>query len=178
MKLPEIEWERYKGLITQLGLVVLFAVAVYVILINPMLGDLKSRKAEYEGLDNEISEMYRIIKSVGQIRTNKVLLTEGEASQAMDDLTKHGRKVGVDFLSINTGNVQHKAGTKYSILPIKLKVEGTYEQVGMFLGSLDDLDRGLVKVQSFSITRDDTKPTKVVALLELDIYLSSRKFRK
>ena len=57
---------------------------------------------------------------------------------------------------------------------MEIKAKSTYEQLGTFLGSLDDLEKGLVKVKSFVIVPDGKDPAKLTANLVVDIYLSGK----
>ena len=62
--------------------------------------------------------------------------------------------------------------TGYKILPVEMKIESTHEQLAAFLGSVDDLEKGLIRVVSFEIVPDQTDPTKCITDLTVHMYFS------
>jgi len=56
-----------------------------------------------------------------------------------------------------------------------MEIESTYEKLGVFLGSLDDLEKALVRIKSFDITPDKEDPSKLTTDLSVEIYLSGDK---
>ena len=70
--------------------------------------------------------------------------------------------------------IQKKNGTEYKILPVTMQIESTFKTLGIFMGSLDDLEKSLVRIKSFDINPDKDKPKVLITDLVVDIYLSGK----
>ena len=155
-------------------LLLVIAGVVYSIFYAPLMKELKDRYLEYRDIESEIRQARDIIETAGEIYGKRTLMTEEEVSQAVDELTKHGRLKGVNIISMNPGEIIEEADSAYKILPVKMQVESTYEELGTMLGSLDDLEKGLVKVKGFNIVHDEKDPAKLITDLEVDVYISGK----
>jgi len=172
MKPIEITKEKLMLIIPVI--VIMAAMAVYFVVFAPLLEESRKKYIECRTVESEVLKVRAIIKAAGEIEGRRILMTEGDISQVTDELTRHGRSKGVDFISIDPGEAQKEKGSDYKILPIKMEIESTYEQLGTFLGSLDDLEKGLVTVESFSIIPDTNDAARLSTDLVVDIYLSGR----
>jgi len=88
-------------------------------------------------------------------------------------LTKHGTKLGIDFITISPKEVKESEDPRFKILPVEMRVRSSYKQLGSFLGSLDELKKGLIKVDSFDIDPHEIEKSIVATDLTVDIYFSS-----
>lgn len=173
MKIGKIELTQEKLVIVIAATTTLIALGAYLIFYAPLIRELRIKRLDCKTVENEVFKCRNIIKSAGQ--KERVLITEEEVSQAIDELTRHGKLKGVNFVSMNPKEIKEEKGTQYKTLPVEMKIESTYEQLAIFLGSLDDLQKALVKVRSFDINPDKKDSSKLMTDLVADIYLSGQK---
>ena len=105
------------------------------------------------------------------MQERRILITK-DASHAIREVTDHGRLNGINFISISPKKVRKEKGSRYKILPIEMEIKSTYEQMGIFLGLLDELEKTLVTVKSFNIIPGKKGPSKLTADLVIYVYLS------
>ena len=175
VKIGKIELTQERLIIAFAMVGVFAALAVYLIFYAPLITSLKTEYSECRAAENEVKECRDIIASSGRVYGDRVLMTEKELSRAMNELTKHGKAKGIDFISINPGKINKRKGSRYKTLLIEMEIESTYKDIGTFLGSLDDLEKCLVKVNSFRMSPGDKDPRKITTHLIIDLYLSGRK---
>lgn len=152
------------------------ALMIYMIFYMPLTKKVKAKYFECKSAEKKTLECRNIVESAGNLYEKKVLMKESDAHRVIDELTGHGRDKGINFISINSEKIRKAKNSRYKILPVKMKIESTYEKFAEFLGSLDDLEKGLVKVKSFSITSAEEGSFKLRADLAADIYLSGRDY--
>jgi Tfp pilus assembly protein PilO len=158
-----------------IAIVVAGVLLFYFVLLGPLARQVGTKLGEYRTLRADLTRRETIIKSAGSIDDERVLMTEKEASRAMDELTKFGKASGVNFTSIGTKDIDRDKSTHYLILPIEIETESTYKQLGAFLGSLDEMNNSLVQVKSFDIAPNKNNPSRFRTKLLLDMYLSKRR---
>ena len=174
MKIGKIELIKKRLAIAVFAVTIGVALAVYIIFYAPLLQKLGIEYLKFRSVENRISGCRNIIDSAGKIRGKRVLPTEREISLAIDELTGHGRSKGINFVSIRPKEIIKKPEALYKILPIEMEIKSTYRELGALLGSLDDLDKGVIKVKSFGIAPDRKEKNKVRTKLIVDMYLSGR----
>lgn len=172
MKIAKIEFTRKKLIIAASLVVVIVAFGVYLFVYMPLMKELKKQYLECKSIEADVLDARNIIESVGKTYGERVLMTEESVSGAINELTNRGKLEGIDFVSISPQEIKKEAGSQYKTLPIKMEIESTYEQLGGFLGSLDELEKGLVKVKGFNIVPDEKDPSKLMTDLVADMYLS------
>lgn len=150
-----------------------------VTLLPPLMGRIAKQKNEYRGIETRLKKARKMVEMVKNDDTDKVLLTEKEVSVAIGEITKTGKledeEPGVDFISITPGKIEQDERPQYKILPIKIKIKSTYEQLGAFLGSLGAAKRGLVTVKSFNVTPIEGTPGEYMTNMVINMYLSGRR---
>jgi len=166
---------KEKPFVAPIAAIVAAALLFYLIIFSPLVNEAKVKFTEYRALRADLARREDIISSAGAFHEERVLMTEKEASRAMDELTKYGKEAGVNFKSIGTKEIDRTKSEHYLILPIEIEMESTYKELGAFLGSLDEMNNGLVKVQSFSIMPGKKNPSRFRTQLFLDMYLSKRR---
>lgn len=169
MKIGKIELTRERLVI---GIVIAIAVIIlgaYNVFYAPLIRELKTKHLEYKSTENEVLECRNSIESAG--KGEKVLTREENVSQAIDELTKRGKLNSINFISMSPKKIEKEKGTEHKVLPINMEIESAYEDLAAFLGSLDDLEKGLVKVKSFKIVPDKEDPSKLKTDLVVNMYL-------
>ncbi|MBI2095313.1 MAG: hypothetical protein HYT89_04015 [Candidatus Omnitrophica bacterium] len=100
------------------------------------------------------------------------LVTEENLSLAIDELARRGRAAGVDFLSMTPKEPPDSGGALYRILPVEVETRSTFAGLGEFLGILDELEQGLVVVESFTIVPQKENAATVESRILLHLFLA------
>jgi len=155
---------------------VVIAIAVFAILYMPLLSRFQSKNKECCAIEKDAREARELITTAGKIYGDRVLTREDEVGRAMDELAKYGKQMGINFVSIKPGEARDVQGAKYKIMSIEMDIESTDQKFSEFLGALDTLKKGLVKVKSFDMIPNKDDPSMLSASIVIDLYLSGRKY--
>lgn len=143
-------------------------------LLPSLMGRIAKDKREYKSIEQRLVKARKMVKLIKGDKTDRVLPTEREVSVAIGEITKTGKldgeSLGVDFVSITPGKVVQDERPQYKILPIKIKIRSTYEQLGTFLGSFDSI----VTIKSFNIMPVEGTPNEFITNMVINMYLSGR----
>ena len=173
MRIGKVELTQERLIIIISAVVIAAALGTYIVFYAPLIRDLRMKRLECKSAENEVLECRNIIESSG--KGGRMLITEEDVSYAIDELARQGKFKGVNFISMNPKKIEKKdKNSQYKILPVEIEINSTYEELGVFLGSLDDLEKGLVKVKSFDITADKEDPSKLTTDLVAEIYMSGQ----
>lgn len=143
---------------------------MYIFLFGPLMKEVKAKSSAYKALSGEVCAARGLIESAGKITDERDLLTEKEVLPAIDELTKHGKSMKINFESIRPREVMQDENSGCRILPVDLAIEGNDAQMAMFMGSLDDLRKSLIIVNSFDIIPDRNDPSKLKATITINMY--------
>jgi len=153
----------------------IIALGLYLFLYSPLINKLRKAHSECKRLETEVLQAREATDSL-RIKTPKgKLITEEDVSWAIDELTKKGKLARVNFISITPKQTEKPQQTLfYKILPIEIEMESTYDDLGIFLGSLDELENCVVTVRNFNITSTEEGAKKLKTKLMLNLYLSGQ----
>jgi len=172
--MEKIEITKEK-LMTLVPIAVLIAViGVFLTFYIPLIQRSRELHIQCKSIEEKERKTKNVIKFASVISSRRVLMTEEDVSYATDELTRLGKERGVDFISIRPGEMQKDESAEYKILPVELQLESTYKQLGMFLGSLDDVEKSLITVKSFNVVPDPENTSRLMTDLVVDVYLSGR----
>lgn len=167
----ELTKERLNIIISS-GLAII-ALGLYLFLYGPLMNKLRRAHSECKRLETEV---LRAREAIGSLRTKAPkgkLIAEEDVSWAIDDLTQNGKLAKVNFISITPKQAEEaKPPPAYKILPIEIEIESTYEDLGIFLGLLDELESCIATVINFNVTPAEKGATKVKTRMAVNIYLS------
>lgn len=149
------------------GLILFFA-----FLIRPLSGRVHLKEEELRVVEQKLEEGREMIKVAGRWGQAGTLLRKEEISLAMDEITKAGQSFDVSFVSISPREAEAVPGVPCRRLPIEIDVKSRYQDLGMFLGSLEKLKKSVVTVRQFVLSRDEIQPSSVNARVLVDIYLN------
>ncbi|MFA6320377.1 MAG: type 4a pilus biogenesis protein PilO [Candidatus Omnitrophota bacterium] len=156
------------------AMVVFSLFLIYIILYRPLIKKLKMKSAEYAAIENKINSAQRLINSSKAMKSDIVMITEKEVSLAIDELTKHGKSLGVEFRAIKPREIiKSDPVNQYKMLPVDIEIEASDKQLADFLGSLDELKKSLIKIYSLDIKADDMNKAMLKAKVVIGIYFSS-----
>ena len=149
------------------------ALVFFLIFSLPLMGKLKTLSEECKKAESEVSAFRAQIEALGGIDGEiRGLMAETDTSLALREITKQGQKYGVRFVAITPAEIEPSAAGEYRILPLEIEIDGTYSQIGKFLGALDRLDRAMATVSKFSLSRKDEHSSVLGAQLIVWIYVS------
>ena len=172
--MEKIELTKEK-LMTFLPVAVLVAViGISLIFYIPLMKKSRALYAQCKTIEDKVRKTKNVIKGASVISSRRVLMTEEDVSYATNELTRLGKQKGIDFVSIRPKDIQKEKGEEYKILPVELQLESTYKELGMFLGSLDDVEKSLITVKSFNIVPVPENTARLITDLVVDVYLSAR----
>lgn len=178
MKIGKVELTQERLVIIIAGAIVVIVLAAYFIFYAPLIRNLMADRLKCMSKEFGLLECRNIIESAGKTAGERVLISEEDISLAIKALTEHGglakhdKLKGIDFISISPKEIKEGKDAQYKILPVEMEIESTYEELGVFLGSLDDLEKALVKVKSFDITPNKEDSSRLTTDLAVEIYLS------
>ena len=153
------------------------AVIVYLIMFAPLAKNLKLKYTECRICENQVLDARNLIsyaRNIDKSYAGRVLISEKEAAAGIDEFIKHGKSLGVHFISVKPGNIIIKEDAYYKILPMDLEIEAADKQFVSFMGSIDELKKAIVTVDSFDITPDMQDRRKLHADMIINIYLSKQ----
>lgn len=168
-----LKFIKDKKFIAIIAIAVIIAVSIALFLFSfALTGELKAKYSECNLIEAKVFEARNMIESVRQVPGVRVLTTDKNIAQGIHELKKHGRAKEVKFISITPKELKEDHDSGYRILPVEMKIESAHEQLAAFLGSLDDLEEGLIKVISFEMAPNKTDPAKCITELTVRMYFS------
>lgn len=142
-----------------------------VFLYLPLSRSIRKAGLEWRGLNQLLSSAGAHLSVFQGTSAGKRLIREEGISSVIDRIAQEGRNNLLDFKSISQDNI-NDAGQNHRILPVVIKMEGEYKQLGVFLGALENIKDSLVSVEEFSITGDERILPKVSVSIVLNIHLT------
>lgn len=167
-----MEFTRQRLIMIITAAILIIAVGLYIFLYGPLISRLRVMRLECKTIEADVLQTRSRLASIETIDIKKGLIKEEEISFAIDELTRQGKLEGVNFVSMTPKEIEKREDAPYNILPIEIEIESTYEKLGIFLGSLDKLERCLVTVRNFNITPDKEDPAKLKTKLTVNMCLS------
>ncbi|MDP3804348.1 MAG: type 4a pilus biogenesis protein PilO [Candidatus Omnitrophota bacterium] len=159
-------------LIISAALIMLF---VYSIVFAPVANKMRLKYQECRACEVQVADArnliemgYKIDKEYG----GKTLISEQQAAIGIEEFTRYGKSLGINFISIKPQGVIKQENTSDKILPLELLLEASGEQFVEFIGSIDELKRAIVTVKSFDITPDKDDRNKLKVNTVINVYLS------
>jgi len=170
MRIGKIELTQEQLIIAVAVMVGAIVLGLYLFLYSPLINKLKLAHLESKAIETDVFQARDEIPSLRIRDTKKGLITEEGVSLAIDELTKQGKSKGVNFISMTPKKIE-KGEPQYKILPIEMDIESTYEELGAFLGSLEELKKSLVTVRSFNIASINQKSVELKTKLVVNMHL-------
>lgn len=134
-----------------------------------LLKAIRVKSFEWNNLKSRLSAAQVELKACKECVIIKKFTRRQDVSSIIDDITREGRALKINFRSISQKEIiDAKEG--YLVLPVQMEIEGGYEQIGRYLGALENKD-SIVTVEGLEIERDKKILPKVPASLDINIYL-------
>lgn len=151
---------------------VLGALLLYLFLYAPLIGELKRQSRECLKIEAETALMRSRVTGFRAQEMKGGFISEAEVSVAIDELAHRGKLHRVKFSSLTPNPSEKREGAVYRILPVELVTESGYEGLGRFLGALDEIQKGIVTVEDFTVKSDHADPGRLEAKLTLHLHLA------
>lgn len=168
------------------GGLVLFTI-LFLLLLAPVTKLISVKKAEWKSLEAQLIENRAKLGSSSRVDKSAIeaeledlrrrLPTKSPTSAVLDELTKRGRELKIEFISIkpqegNMTSPEVPAGAlKYKILPIEINMRAGYRNLGEYLGIVENLDSVFATVGGFEIVKDQKVPQKLDIKLVVYTYI-------
>ncbi|MEI6863266.1 MAG: type 4a pilus biogenesis protein PilO [Candidatus Omnitrophota bacterium] len=178
MKIGSYELKKEQLVIAISAAAVLCAFVLALIFYIPVMKKLGKNNTDCCLIEKEVREARALIAQAGKIYGDRILINEDEVGVAMDELAKHGKLMGVNFISMKPGEIREVPGAKYKEISIEMQVESNDKQLSDFIGSLDELKKGVIKLDSFEIAPKAVDSTVLESKLVIDMYISGHKYAK
>lgn len=108
----------------------------------------------------------------------KRLPSKDPTSTILDELTKRGKELNIEFVTITpqlekipTATQTATSKLKYKILPIEINMKATYRNLAEYLGILENLENGFTTVGGFQIRKDEKIFPKLNVKLVVHTYI-------
>lgn len=171
MRIGAVELTKDKMIAAVAVIVCALLLIVYVIFYSPLIAKISQAASRCRTLETDVADVRYIINTAGEDGKERILASEDRVAEAISELTDKGSKEGVNFVFINPKDVEVLPDLKYKVLPIRMRLESSYKQLGTFLGSLDEFEKGLLRVRSFVISTPDGGGKGLLTDLTVDMYL-------
>jgi len=165
---PNIQIDK-KTIILISGIVL--AGIVFFLFIQPLWARVSGVSQEARVLNDELSSVREALAQSSDFNKDRHPLSRGEVSVAINEIMEAGALLDIDFFATSPQQIQTLKGSKYPVLPIHLEMQSTYENFGVFLGALENLNKSIVTVRQFDIKRKPIILPEIIVELVLEIYL-------
>ena len=167
-KVLKLDFKKDKTVIFSLAAVVF---VIFILLYLPLIKSAGVLKEELKETQKKVSLAKGMIPKNKSLAAAGHLLNSVEISAAIGEITTMGRSLSVNFNSLNPQGVEPGQNVSYQILPLQIEIESKYEDLGRFLGKLEELKTGIVTIRSFQIQKNAQNPSLVKAKIVLEMYL-------
>ena len=137
----------------------------------PMLQRVRDLERQKLLMTEDINLVNGLMKTQNKNNLGPQLVTLNDAAKVMEEIVALGNTQAITFLSMARQDKNKSSYKKIDTLPVDLETQSTYKQLGLFMGALNDLLKGIVLVETFQIVRDGQAPDKVRSKMHIHICL-------
>ncbi|MGA2775025.1 MAG: type 4a pilus biogenesis protein PilO [Candidatus Omnitrophota bacterium] len=163
-----ISFNRNKLIIISVGIAIAGFILCFV-LYMPLVRQLRLKSNDAKTLEAELFKARDTVAYMQTVASRQQLVNEENLFVATDELIKRGGLYHINFVSTRLEEPRREA--VYVMLPIYIVLESGYSELGDFLGSLDNLEKSVIKVDEFDLAPSTSEPSKLRAKLTLDMYV-------
>lgn len=169
--------------------VLLFAV-LFLLILAPIRKTIALKKAEWEKIETQVMAGRAKLDAYLRLDKSKVdaqfeqlrkrLPSKSPTSAILDELTKRGKELNIEFVSITPQSEKIPLETqalplKYKILPIEINMRATYRNFAECLSLLENLESSFASVGEFKIRKDENIFPKLSIKLVVYTYIVEEK---
>jgi len=168
--IPSIELNKKTVILIAFPILVILIIIVF---IGPLFTKAKNVASQAKALDIELAEIRNALMKAKKLDQKGHLLSRNEVSSTINEITSVGNQYKINFLSTSPQQIVKNENSEYPVLPIRLEIKSTFRDLGIFLGSLSNLEKSVVTVKEFSIERDQEILPEIITVLIVEIYLKA-----
>lgn len=155
------------------GAVITAAGLLYLWLFTATLGSLKEAARSHAKIESQLTDYRSTIAQLRPEDAQKIFIKESKISGVIDALTHHKKAENLRFVSITPQKIKPEPDENYRIQPIRIVIVSGYRELGIFLGSLEEMGGGTIKLEEFNIEANTPDGGDLKADLLLNLYLSN-----
>lgn len=135
----------------------------------PLWKNLQAKSFDYRQEQERLKQIKQEAVLGDKIKA-KLITSEDEIPQALDEMVRKARALGISFESMKRKDLL-TLDKNYKILPISIEASVEFQGLAEFLGSLENLRRSVIVVNQLDISRDKELLPRLRANIELGMYL-------
>ena len=156
-----------------IGSIAIFTIGLYYFLYSPLISNLKNMRPDCKALESQVAYARNRLVGACKILRKRTIASEGDVSLVIRELTQMGTQKGINFISIVPKEVEKPKKSPCKIIPIVLDIESKYKDLGEFFYGLEDLEKSIVTIRSFTIMPDKNSSSMLNTRLLLDMYIET-----
>ncbi len=170
-----------------IGGIAIFLV-LFLVILAPTRGELAVKKKKWRELETQLLagrsklDNFKVDKSAVEAKVEELrrrLPPKSPTSAILEELTKKGRQLNIDFVSISPlseeplSQLQQDAVSmlKCKVLPISISMRATYKSLGEYFGLIDNLESSFATVSEFRVTKDERTFPKLIVDMKVYTYV-------
>lgn len=150
---------------------VLLFVVLFLLILTPLRKSIALKKTEWKKLEAQLIAGRTKSDAFSKLDKSKIdaqleelrrrLPPKIPTSAIVEELTKRGKELNIEFISITPQLEKAPLKTKtaiplnYKILPIEINMKATYRSLAEYLGILENLESGFTTAGGFQIRKDE-----------------------
>jgi Tfp pilus assembly protein PilO len=150
-----------------------FAGMGFFIFIMPLFSKVSTLSGEVKALDSELSMLREALDKGKRIKRTAGFLSRNEVSRAIEEMTRIGAGMNINFLSTSPQTIHTPEGAQQPVLPIRMEIQSEYKDLGIFLGALEHFEKSVVTVREFTVERNEAILPKVDTVIVVEIHLKA-----
>ena len=157
-----------KNVFLGVALPILLSAALCAMVLLPLSGNMGRKYLEYLKINSALANGKRI-SAISGGETGKAIVAWTDAGLAVNELDNYGKSLGIEFVSLTSGEPRKEAG--FVAVPVELEIKAGYKKLGAFFGGLEGLEKSCISVLSFDSGLAQGDALKLAAKLSLKMYL-------
>jgi len=168
---------KYKALIKKAAIISVAVIAISMAVVFIVLGfslnaQIGKKADEAALLETRLFNARRLIDSARTGPGSDGAAPKHTASLAIEEITACGSSQKVNFISFSPGQTEENKDLRYKILPVDMQITATYQNLGLFLGLLNELKSAIVTIESLKVfPYSEGTAATCKAEIKLNIYL-------
>lgn len=150
---------------------IILVAVISALMLGPLFSKVRRVGEEVKALEREMLAARDGMKTRDKFQKSGSLLTRQKVSLAIDEMTRIGATLGINFLSISPQPIAKISHSKYPVLPIRMDLKSEYENLGHFLGALETLQESIVTVRSFDMDCNLKTSSLIETELVVEVHL-------
>ena len=165
--------ERKQFLMIAAGGGFLLVVFTWIFAFKPITDRVKILKKEIEATESDVKMARGLMSMYGQVKKDYPIIDKSGVSKAVVEISQVGEENQINFISIQPQEIEEVPQTAYSLLPVQVKLQAEYKNIGRFFENIRHLKQGLVAVRSFNIVEDEDILPELRVEIVLGVHLKS-----